>query len=370
MSDRSYPPAELARPRTSTAGVPSQRRTPPAHEPSRGGPLLPRTLLTAATGALLVALALPAPDLRAQAADLNVDGDPFFETLSLTTGFSGDPRTITLRAGGGVSARGLGPGCVGNIGSRPDVRLDYEAGSLFPLNIYAESDDADLTLVILRPDGTWICNDDHEGLNPAVLMESPQSGRYDIWVGVFSGNTAPASLHISELSPRWGNPGSTAGATSASDDGPALDFHGAPYFETIHLTTGFTPDPRIVEIDAGGSQSARGLGSGCRGDIGVRPDVRLHYEAGRVFPLHIYATSDTDLTLVVRDPAGEWHCNDDYDGLDPAIRLENPRSGTYEIWVGVYRGFLSESGTDLAEALVAISELTPDFEDLRRRNRR
>lgn len=359
MSSRTHDPA--GRPR---------RRIPPSGSPARGGPTFSGALLSAGAAAFLFALALPAPEAQAQESDLDVDGTPYFETLELSSGFSGDPRTIPMMAGGGASARGLGPGCVGNIGPRPDVRLHYDAGSVFPLNIYAESDEADLTLVILQPDGTWICNDDYQGLNPAVLMDSPQSGRYDIWVGVFSGETAPAQLHISELSPRWGDSGSADGSARHDDDGPDLEIHGEPYFETVRLRTGFTPDPRTVAIDAGGSRSARDLGSGCRGDIGIRPDVRLHYEAGSNFPLNIYATSETDLTLVVRGPNGEWHCNDDYDGLDPAVMLENPASGSYEIWVGVYRSLLDESGTDLAEALLAISELEPDFRDLRRRNRR
>jgi hypothetical protein len=46
---------------------------------------------------------------------------------------------------------------------------------------------ADTTLVIRRPDGTIVCNDDTNGLNPQVRGSFP-AGIYQIWVGTYQHN--------------------------------------------------------------------------------------------------------------------------------------------------------------------------------------
>jgi hypothetical protein len=79
--------------------------------------------------------------------------------------------------------------------------VNYTSGS-FPLYIFAQSRE-DTTLVVNLPDGSWICNDDFEGLNPGIVLQRPPTGQYDIWVGVFGGGSKiPARLGISELPPR------------------------------------------------------------------------------------------------------------------------------------------------------------------------
>src|SRR5262245_61905105 len=78
----------------------------------------------------------------------------------------------------------------------------------------------------------------------------------------------------------------------------------------VTLRSGFTPDPRIVALRAGGSIAASGARSDCRGFITSAPDVRLHYEAGAL-PLIISVASDSDTTLVVNGPDGTWYCDDD-----------------------------------------------------------
>ena len=45
--------------------------------------------------------------------------------------------------------------------------------------------DVDITLVVHRPDGTFLCNDDSEGFNPMVEGNfSP--GRYRVWIGSYA----------------------------------------------------------------------------------------------------------------------------------------------------------------------------------------
>lgn len=126
---------------------------------------------------------------------------PTFGTIDLTTNFLPDPRSIDVTAGGNISADRLGNDCTGSIANAPDVRLNYQAGR-FPLFISVQSD-ADTTLAVNLPDGSWVCNDDLIDLNPGIVLDRPLSGQYDIWIGVFGGGSGtPARLSISEIPPR------------------------------------------------------------------------------------------------------------------------------------------------------------------------
>lgn len=122
---------------------------------------------------------------------------PTFGALRLAAGFDDDPRLIELTAGGDLDASGLGAGCVGGIAAAPDFRVTYSAGG-YPLTFAAISSQ-DTTLVINAPDGRWYCDDDGGGEgDPLYTFARPQTGVYDIWVGVYGGGTAPATLYISE----------------------------------------------------------------------------------------------------------------------------------------------------------------------------
>ena len=50
--------------------------------------------------------------------------------------------------------------------------------------------------------------------------------------------------------------------------------------------------------------------------------------------------------LVIRDPAGGWHCNDDsYGTPHPTIDFNPSQRGYYEIWVGTYHAGQNGTGT-------------------------
>jgi len=130
----------------------------------------------------------------------NVNETPNYGTINLRSGFLPDPRIIALQSGGNIDVSQQNSNCRGFITNAPDVRLNYVAGSL-PLYISVESS-ADTTLVVNAPDGTWYCDDDGgtRGLNPSIRFETPQTGRYEIWVGTYGGpELRNARLHISEL---------------------------------------------------------------------------------------------------------------------------------------------------------------------------
>ena len=123
-------------------------------------------------------------------------------------------------------------------------------------------------------------------------------------------------------------------------------------FGSVSLSGGFTPDPYRVDIISGGSHRASEVRSGCAGWVSAAPDFELSFTAGSL-PLILSANSSSDTTILVNDPNGNWHCNDDGGnaGLNPALTFNNPASGTYDIWIGSYR-----QGEN-AQASLSISEL-------------
>lgn len=144
-------------------------------------------------------------------------------------------------------------------------------------------------------------------------------------------------------------------ALAAALAGPALaqDFNANPNYGTLNLTTGFSPDPQVVNLQSGGNLDARGINPACAGFITNAPDVRLNFQAGSNLPLIISVASAADTTLVVNGPDGSWYCDDDggVNGLNPSLRFGRPQTGRYEIWVGTY------GGASLQNAQLHISEL-------------
>jgi hypothetical protein len=134
---------------------------------------------------------------RGESQDPNLK--PTFGTLNLKAGFSNDPRTVKIVAGGDLHQNN------GNVkawvAKAPDFRVNYTAGA-FNLTFHVKSK-ADTTLLINLPNGKWIANDDgpNNGLNPLIKLTNPPSGQYDIWVGVLNENEngAASVLYITEL---------------------------------------------------------------------------------------------------------------------------------------------------------------------------
>jgi Skp family chaperone for outer membrane proteins len=140
-----------------------------------------------------------------------------------------------------------------------------------------------------------------------------------------------------------------------------------PNYESIDLDAGFLPDPVLFELIAGGDVYAGDVDFSCYGYVSEAPDYRLNYAAGGS-GLGIYTNAETDTTLLINTPDGEWICDDDnlyLDNLNAGYYFENPQSGEYNIWVGTYSDLDSFSN-----ALLAVTEypesswetnLTPTF---------
>lgn len=145
--------------------------------------------------AALAVLGAMAAAVPAFAQDASLD--PNFGSRSLSAGFTPDPYSIDVVAGGDLDASYLGRGCVGKISDAPDFRLEYRAGG-FPLAFRTRSG-TDTTLVINGPDGRWFCDDDSWGDGDAeVRFNRPQSGIYDVWIGTYGDQPASGLLIITE----------------------------------------------------------------------------------------------------------------------------------------------------------------------------
>jgi opacity protein-like surface antigen len=132
----------------------------------------------------------------------------------------------------------------------------------------------------------------------------------------------------------------------------AQDYNADPNYGDITLSPGFTPDPNLVSLRAGGDISATSAGSGCSGYITSSPDYRLNWSGKGSLNLKISVLSKADTTLVVNGPNGEWYCDDDSgEDNNPLVTLGSV-AGRYEIWVGTY------SSGDPQPAVLSISELT------------
>lgn len=148
--------------------------------------------------------------------------------------------------------------------------------------------------------------------------------------------------------------GAVAPATASIDETLliALEPGDETTFGAIGLDGGFGPSPHSVTLTAGGELDAGWIKDGCVGSVAKTPDFNLIYEPAENVTLMITVDGEADTTLLIRDPAGFWYCNDDQSDSDrrPRLRWSTPPAGRYSIFVGSY-----ESGA-LPEVTLQISD--------------
>jgi serine protease Do len=277
---------------------------------------------------------------------------PHFGSVALAAGFSPDPHTVTMASGGEVDVAYVGGACTGYAAIAPDFRVSWSGQTPQMRIFFAADDGGDTTILVNGPDGSWVCNDDAETgtLDPMVVIEGAATGQYDIWVASYSaGDFVDGTLYVSE---RDLAPSAVVGAE--------LDMTETPYYGSVSLGAGFTPDPHTAAVVAGGTVDASYLGGGCVGFAARAPDFRLNW-SGSSAELRILFEGDDgegDPTLIVNAPDGSWTCNDDAEPgtLDPMVVVPNPAPGQYDIWVGSYARGAFISGT------LSVTELGGDVE--------
>ena len=310
-----------------------------------------------------VCLALLVPGMFALAQDgLDSSENPNYGTYEVE--FYPDPIITTMLSGGDVviGDLNLGTDCTGHGTSNPDFKVELSDDENH-LRIFFATDQGDTTLVVEQPNGDYICNDDANDLNPLVEIVDAESGTYSIWVGsygatdyipgylvVTTGDTMPGSLVSSLLGSATSSstPASTpeAPATETPVDEGDLNVSGQPTYGSSELEAGFSPDPLEVDMNSGGSVDVTtlGLGVDCRGFVANNPDYQIEWSGSEEL-LRVFFASDGDTTLVVATPSGEFVCNDDFDGLDPLVDIEDPEEGTYSVWIGTFGSNDSIPGT-------------------------
>lgn len=287
--------------------------------------------------------------LAAGAQTMQIDAAPVAGTLRVSADDAPASATFDVRADreSGIA------GCVGFVDpTAPDAVVEWGGGDL---RIWGRSA-FDGTLLVATPDGDWACNDDADGTAPAVELTGAEAGRYAVWLGSFSASPfeTDATLY--------------AGAPPPP---PVLDASARPLAGVIEAAGGFEAAQGAIEvaITAGGPDAASALdlsgGSGamfCTGYIAAaQPTAAVDFSAsGGTGTLTLGASSvDDDLVMVVQGPDGEVVCDDDTNGPDPAVAIDDPQSGVYTAWVGTFRAL-----AEPVPATFIVSETAPEtFDD-------
>ncbi|RVU44038.1 hypothetical protein EA187_10815 [Lujinxingia sediminis] len=256
-------------------------------------------------------------------------------SMSLSRGFTPSEATFSGVADRDADASRI-PGCIGEVNSRPELLLVLT--SRFSTLHLGVNSPADTWLIVRRPDGSFLCDDDGRGLNPRISGAFPP-GVYQVYVGSQFSSSPSYDFYASESS--TGIPSPQAAPSPGA------------HYQNFSLRPGFSPDPAIGTGAAGGSRDASIIGGTahgpCTGRIDTRPDHRVTLERSFNY-LRFRARSHSDTSLVIVGPDGSFYCNDDSDGHDPLIEGAFP-AGEYGVFIGRV-GF----GTDVDYAL-EISEI-------------
>lgn len=331
-----------------------------------------------------IALMLPTAFVAAQDDTLDPAGNPNYAIVGIDPNFfelmDGSPAVIGIVSGGTVDASTADPACRGFVTSTPDLVLVW-AGEAATLRLFFNSL-GDTTLIVNQPDGTYVCSDDGDGLNPVIDINNPTEGEYAVWVGSFSNSAlnpgyffattdttvAPSTLgepllmasgtggSVNPTVVTGGAASGTTGATglsgSSTTSGPA---NNAPVAlmpaGPVSLAAGAAP--YATSVVAGGAVDVRSLnltgadGSFCNGFAPDAPQVALTL-SGTANPLRIFFVTPAiaDSTMVVQLPNGTFYCNDDFPGgnLNPLVDIPNAGPGVYNIFVGTFSNTTTNPG--------------------------
>ena len=189
----------------------------------------------------------------------------------------------------------------------------------------------DPVLLIHDASGGWHFNDDDNGLNSRLRLERAQPGQYDIWVGTFGSQTCQATLVVESLgnqvTPPPPPPPPPVVCPMLTQSGQPLSFRARDLrvAQSFGMTAGGA-------VDLGACQSVPG-----HGHISQRPSFTLSLsDVPRNDALEFRVEGRCDPVVLVHDPAGGWHFNDDDAGLNSRLRLSDVSPGRYDIWVGTF----------------------------------
>ncbi|MBV6656356.1 MAG: hypothetical protein KI785_01180 [Devosiaceae bacterium] len=114
-------------------------------------------------------------------------------------------------------------------------------------------------------------------------------------------------------------------------------YNGSPHFGTIALNEGFLPDPYYRNVTAGGTQNIGNCSVPGWGWTARRPDFRIQYNSSGNSALSFVIRSNADTVLLINDPYGNWHFDDDGgQDLGAFLKFSNAPGGQWDIWIGSF----------------------------------
>lgn len=291
---------------------------------------------------------------------------------------------VSVTAGGAhrLEACDLGAIGIGQFRAAPDhsvILTDAAAQDL----VLAVTSDCDATMLVRSADGRWRFDDDGNGdLDPRVTLAAGAAlaGQVDIWIGGFTAESCPATLHLAQgagvmpITPLARGPhaarplGADATGTlepvQAQPPQPAPLPMPAPMPAPIPapmpapMPVAICPNPTLIgpSLSVTGPQLVAGQayvaqiggqheidncpGIGGYGMADEAPSFTLNMSQMDGYQFTAEIVSDCDATMILRDAFGQWHFNDDGpNGLQPQLVLNGAQvNGRVDIWVGSFGG--------------------------------
>lgn len=318
--------------------------------------------------ALTLVIAIAGTSLAQTAEPVAPPTTSAYVTVDLQAGFALDPFLVSVNGGGDTAASTLDAACTGFVSENPVVVVRWDAeveGSAAPeeTEIFFYSD-GDPTLAIQLPDGTFLCNDDATDnlLDPQVMIPTPQSGEYKIWVGSYDeGQLIPGLLVISaNTTTNLGN--FDPGVLVKREQLPDTDVEPlvADEAEEAHARVSaadITPDGALADGDTlTATVTSAGLvpaalfshdDVACSGLVTAEPTYVVQLD-GDVANLRIFFEGDADASLAVLSEARVVSCNDEAvtgENANPQLDITEAAAGLYGVWVGRFDPETAVSGT-------------------------
>lgn len=328
---------------------------------------------------------------------------------SLAAGQLATATSVSLTAGGEnrLEQCGLGMLGFGQFRSAPDYSFVVEAGFAGDVVLAVDSG-CDAAMLVNTADGLWHFDDDGNGnLDPRLTIPSGVAldGQVDVWIGTFAGGECAATLNISEAGaalpiapPSMGAPGAGGGVAVAPPTGtmpaplplaPLAPLQAqvpqpvpmpvpqpvpmpVPVPAPAPVPVAICPNPNMVgpSLTLFGAQLLQPQAymatvggphdlSGCPqlnawGTATEAPSFTLYLSQMDGYTLTTDIASDCDATLLMRDAFGQWHFNDDTNGLQPQLALNGASlNGRVDIWVGGFGGSACQGSITFRTASMA-----------------
>ena len=123
-----------------------------------------------------------------------------FGTVPLHAGFNPDPRVVSGEAIGEIEAKSVHRRCRGWISETPDYLVEADT-AFFQLHVLARSRE-DISLVVRKPNGSVLCNDNRYGARDPMVRSDFPAGSTQVWIGV-KGEGAKATYRLGFSEVTW-----------------------------------------------------------------------------------------------------------------------------------------------------------------------